>query len=124
MNTIACFSLSWKPSVGSAAHTVVLTVTLPGVVQVGGVPVAAKPNANTLRRLARSQPAFTPFAMHAAGAPVLESRPNVGWTFISPLQSKASLQTFNAAPPLPSVTRPPKLGSKFTSVLGLTMLVV
>ena len=60
-----------NPSVGSAAQTSVLVVTFAGVVQVGGLPLAASPKAKVLRWLAASQPVVTPMASHAAGTPPL-----------------------------------------------------
>ena len=97
-----------------------LTVTsVVGLVQVGGLPLAATPKAKTLRVVARSQLAFTPFAMQALGTPPLALlRPVSGWGFVWPVQSKLSLQIFNCVPPTPSATRPPKEGSK-VSVLSV-----
>jgi hypothetical protein len=81
--------------------------------------VAGMPKPKTLRvmRLSHCTPAKTPLAMQAGGIPpVLESSVTVAWTFVWPVQSKASLQMFCAEAPLPRVTRPPKLESKLKVV--------
>src|SRR5262245_37999186 len=119
-----------KPSAGAGLQTSESTVTRAGLVQVGGLPALARPNANTLRSSGVSQAAATPLAIHAAGTPpeATFSAPGTttpGW----PMQSKGFLQTLigtqvpapapvqqvaglpaamHAELAIPSVMRPPK----------------
>ena len=67
MKTMASPPLTLKPSAGSVAQIVVLTVTVAsGFVQTGGVPVAGTPNAKAVTGLA-TQSGSMSLAIQAGG---------------------------------------------------------
>jgi hypothetical protein len=94
-----------------------LIVTSGTLLHAGGLAVAGRLKAKTLRVIGVSQLAATPSAMHAAGTPpVDELSAVVGWTLVALMQSNGSLHTFSAPAPVPSVIRPPNAGSNDETV--------
>src|SRR5215831_315395 len=116
MKTMALPTGKLKPSLGVAWQTVELTVTLAGLSQRGGLTVAGRLKANTLRMLPPSQVAATPLATHAGGTPPEDELRSTG-VGARAGQSTGFLQMLIAPAPVPSVNRPPNDGSKFTAML-------
>src|SRR5215472_17075670 len=113
MKTMALPTGKLKPSLGLVAQTVELTVTLAGLSQRGGLTVAGRLKAKTLRMLPPSQLVATPLATHAAGTPPEDELRGTG-VGARAGQSTGFLQMLIAPAPVPSVKRPPNDGSKVT----------
>src|SRR5512143_2632136 len=100
-------------------------VTLVGALHTGGLPLAGRPKAITLRMLVPSQALLTPSAMQAGGMlPVLEVS-GTSCELTPPGQSPGTRQMLIAPVPVPSVILPALLASKVTALtlLGTRMAV-